>query len=496
LSGAPIGAIHFCSETEICRLAITGDEFMSSQLDLVIRNATAITATDSMRCDIGVCDGKITALADNLPEAHREIDAAGFLVLPGGIDSHCHIEQRSSTGLITADDFFTAGIAAACGGTTTLMPFVAPHRGQSLRNEFRRYLDRARQLSVVDFAFHIIVSDPTESMLEEELPEVIRQGCPSFKVYMTYDALKLTDRQILDVLALAKSEKLQVMVHAENSDAISWLTERLIREGKTTPRYHAVSRPQIVEREATHRIITLAELIDVPILIVHVSAKDALEQIQWARDRGRRVYAETCPQYLALSSEDLERPGFEGAKFICSPPLRDPADQAAIWDALASGLVQVFSSDHAPYRYQDPQGKQANGCNAPFNKVPNGMPGLETRLPILFSEGVNRGRIGIHTFVALAATNAAKLYGLYPRKGTIAVGSDADIVIWDPEREMTIHKDMLHDTMDYTPFECMQIKGWPITTISRGEILWTNGTVHANAGRGQFIGRQPGDSTL
>jgi dihydropyrimidinase len=462
---------------------------MSVVFDTIIRNGTVVTAADSILCDVGIRDGKIAALADRLEGGAHEVDAQRRLVLPGGIDSHCHIDQKSSTGLITADDFFTGGISAACGGTTTIIPFAAQHRGQSLRDVVRDYHQRAERKAFIDYAFHLIVSDPTEQVLSQELPELIAEGCSSFKVYTTYDALKLTDRQILDVLGLARREGAMVMVHAEHSDSIAWLTGRLVAGGKTSPRFHAASRPQLVEREATHRVIALAELVDVPILIVHVSGMEALEQIRWARSRGLKIYAETCPQYFLLTAKDMDKPGFEGAKYMCSPPPRSESDHEAIWLGLASGLIDVFSSDHAPYRFNDPMGKQAHGVDAPFNKVPSGVPGLETRLPLLFSEGVGKGRIDIQAFAALSSTNAARIYGLYPRKGTISVGSDADLAIWDPELEVTITKDALHDTMDYTPYEGMKVKGWPVMTLSRGEIIWAQGKVHGCAGRGVFIKR-------
>jgi len=464
---------------------------MSASFDLIIRNGMVVTAADRVRCDIGIRAGQIVALAESLQAPSQEtMDATGRLVLPGGIDSHCHIDQKSSTGLMTADDFYSGGVSAACGGTTTIIPFAAQHRGQSLRDVVRDYHKRAESRAFVDYGFHLIISDPTQEVLEKELPELIGQGCTSLKVYTTYDSLKLTDRQILEVLAVARREGAMVMVHAENSDAIAWTTERLLRAGQRAPRFHPASRPQIAEREATHRVIALAELVDVPILIVHVSGTEALEQIAWARSRGLKIYAETCPQYLLLTAADTDRPGFEGAKFMCSPPPREKVDQEAVWQGLTAGLVQVFSSDHAPYRYNDPQGKQAHGLNAPFTKVPNGIPGLETRLPLLFSEGVGRGRIDINTFVALTATNAARIYGLYPKKGTIAVGSDADLAIWDPEVEVTISKEALHDRMDYTAFEGVKVKGWPVVTIARGEVVWAQGEVQGNPGRGRFLKRE------
>jgi len=463
---------------------------MSTDLDLVIRGSTVVTAADTFRCDVGIRAGRIVALAGHLGPAAREIDATGLLALPGGVDSHCHIDQTSSTGLITADDFYTGGISAACGGTTTIIPFAAQHRGQSLTTVVEDYHRRALPKAFVDYAFHLIVSDPAERVMREELPALIAQGYTSFKIYMTYDALKLTDRQALDVLSLARREGALVMVHAENSDAIAWQTERLLAEGKTAPKFHPAARPPVVEREATHRAIALAELVDVPILIVHVSAADALDEIRRARRRGVRVFAETCPQYLVFTADDLDKPGFEGAKLMCSPPPRDLASQKALWLGLSTGVIDVFSSDHAPYRFDDPRGKKAFGESPPFSKVPNGVPSLEARLPVLFSEGVGKGRIDLNRFVALTATTPARIFGLYPRKGTIAVGADADIALWDPKKDVLIDRFTLHDRMDYTPFEGMKVRGWPVVTISRGEVIWANGEVLGEAGRGVFLGRE------
>jgi dihydropyrimidinase len=277
------------------------------------------------------------------------------------------------------------------------------------------------------------------------------------------------------------------MVHAENSDCIAWLTAELEKAGKTRPYFHAVSRPLAVEREGTHRAITMSEIVDVPILLVHVSGADAVEQIRWARGRGLHILAETCPQYLVLTSDHLDQPGFEGAKYVCSPPPRDAASQEAVWNGLASGVFQVVSSDHAAFRFDDPRGKKRHGIDAPFAKLPNGLPGVETRLPLLFSEGVSKGRIDLPTFVALAATNAAKLYGLYPRKGTIAVGSDADLAIWNKDREVVITNEILHHNCDYTPYEGMRVRGWPEVVISRGEVVVEEGKLLAQPGRGQFL---------
>ena len=297
----------------------------------------------------------------------------------------------------------------------------------------------------------------------------------------------ISPREILDVLALAKREGAMTMIHAENSDCIAWLTEKLELAGQTAPRFHAEARPAIAEREATHRAISLAEIVDVPMLVVHVSGRDAIEQIRHAQSRGLSVYAETCPQYLFLTADDLDLSGFEGAKQICSPPPRDKSNQEHVWRGLQNGTFHVFSSDHAPFRYDDAEGKKLHGEDASFAHVPNGIPGLETRLPLLFSEGVGKGRIPITRFVELTATNPAKIYGLYPRKGTIAVGGDADIVIWNPDKEVTIRNDELHHNVDYTPYEDMKVKGWPDTVISRGETIIANGILTAPSGRGHFL---------
>ncbi|HTY66300.1 MAG TPA: dihydropyrimidinase [Alphaproteobacteria bacterium] len=458
-----------------------------AEFDLVLRKAMIATAADTFSADIGITDGRVSALGATLGAGRREIDVTGRIVTPGGVDSHCHIEQKSGAGVMTADDFFTGTRSAACGGTTTIIPFAAQHRGMSMRQVVKDYHACAEPKACVDYAFHLILTDPTEQVLGQELPALIRDGYTSFKIYMTYDALKLDDRQILDVLSLARREGAFVMVHAENHEVISWLSERLISTGHTQPKFHAMAHVKTAEREATHRAISLAELVDVPILIVHVSSGEAIEQIRWAQGRGLKIYGETCPQYLFLTEDDLDRPGFEGAKYMCSPPPRDKANQESVWRGLCNGAFQVFSSDHAPYRYNDPEGKMKHGHHAHFKKVANGVPGLEVRLPLLFSEGVGTGRLSLNEFVALTATNAAKLYGLYPRKGTIAVGSDADLVVWDADREVTISQSLLHDAMDYTPYEGKKVKGWPAITFLRGEPVWEGGAFKGAAGKGQFL---------
>ena len=457
-----------------------------NRFDLVIRGGTVATAADTFPADVGIRDGRIVALAQDLGKGEDEIDAAGKLVLPGGIDSHCHIEQMSANGILCADDFYTGSVSAAFGGTTTIIPFAAQHRGQSLREVVEAYHGCAGPKAIVDYAFHLIISDPTARILGQELPALINDGYTSFKVYMTYDLLKLDDYQMLDVLSVARREGAMTMVHAENHDMIRWLTDRLLDGGYRTPRYHAVSHARIAESEATQRAIEIARLIDVPLLIVHVSGADAANAIRRAQELGLRIYGETCPQYLFLTAEDLDRNGMEGAKYCCSPPPRDAANQEHVWRGLANGTFQVFSSDHAPYRF-DESGKLAGGPDASFKSIANGVPGLELRLPLLFSEGVGRGRIDLNQFVALASTNAARLYGLYPRKGTIAIGADADLALWDPDREVTVRWDDLHDNVGYTPYEGRHITGWPATVLSRGRRIVDGGELLVERGSGRFL---------
>jgi len=456
--------------------------------DLTVRGGTVATAEETHRCDIGVRDGRIAAISPELPAGARDLDATGRLVLPGGVDSHCHVEQLSSTGKMCADDFYSATVSAAFGGTTTIVPFAAQHRGNSLIAVADDYARRAAEKAVIDYGFHLIISDPTPHALDSELPVLIGRGITSFKVYMTYDLLKLDDGQLLDVLAAADRERALVMVHAENHEIIRWIAKRLLARGRTSPRFHAVSHSPLAEAEATGRVIHLSRLLGVPVLIVHVSGIEAVRTIRAAQTLGVPVYAETCPQYLFLTAADSDKPGLEGAKFCCSPPPRDAESQEAVWRGLTDGTFQVFSSDHAPYRF-DESGKLPLGEKTTFKEMANGVPGLEVRLPLLFSEGVGSGRITLNEFVALTASNHARMYGLAPRKGTLAVGSDADLAVWNPDREVTLRAADMHDNVGYTPYEGRRVKGWPETVVSRGRVVVSEGRLHAPRGSGQFIAR-------
>ena len=459
-------------------------------LDLVIQGGTVATASDTFRADIGIRDGRIAALAERL-DGPEVIDAAGRLALPGGIEAHCHIEQESGMGLLAADDYRTGSISAAFGGNSCFVPFAAQHRGMTIRETLELY-DRRAAKSVIDYSYHLIVTDPTELAITKELPEAFARGITSFKVFMTYDLTRIDDAQFLDILTVAKAHGALTMVHAENNEMLKWMAKRLLDAGHVEPRYHAPSHPALAEEEAIFRGIALARLVDAPLLIVHVSTPGGAAIVRDARNAGAKIFAETCPQYLFLTAADLDRPGLEGAKYICSPPLRDPATQEVLWRHVQTGTLQLVSSDHAPYR-MDASGKFHAGNDPTFKQIANGMPGIEMRLPLLFSEGVNGGRITLNRFVELSSTNAARIYGLHPAKGTIAVGSDADIAIWDPGEEWTAGR--MHDATDYNPYEGRRLRGRPVTVLNRGRAIVDRGELMAAPGDGRFVARKPVDLT-
>jgi dihydropyrimidinase len=457
--------------------------------DTIIRGGTIATAADTFEADVGITGGKIAALAKGLKGARKVIDARGKYVLPGGIDSHVHISQPSGPGIVMADDFESATRSAAFGGNTTILPFCLQESGTPLRQTVNAYHRLAEGNCHVDVSFHLIISNPSEQVLGQELPALVKDGYTSFKVFMTYDGLALTDLQILETMAVAKETGALMMIHAENYDMIRFLTAKLEKEGATKPFFHAKSRPIPVEREATHRAITLAELSEVPLVVVHVSNREAMEEIRRAQAKGLKIKAETCPQYLVLTEDDLKGLNMEGAKYVCSPPPRDKASQIACWEGLQTGIFTLFSSDHCPFRYNDAQGKLAPKGKTSFRWVPNGIPGVAARAPILFSEGVSKGRIDINTFVAVTATNHAKTYGLYPQKGTIAIGSDADIAIWDPKKKVTINNANQHHGADYTPYEGIKVKGWPVLTMVRGHTVVKDGALVTTKPAGAYQAR-------
>jgi dihydropyrimidinase len=452
--------------------------------DLAVTGGTVLLPEGPERFDIGVRDGLIAWIGTDSVQARNTVDARGRLVLPGGVDSHCHMDQQPWQGRSTADDFRSGTLSALCGGNTTVLPFAMQMRGQSLRQIVDDYHERARSKAHIDYGFHLILGDPSPEVLTKELPQLIEEGCTSIKLYLTYEGLKLNDYEVLTVLELARREGVMIMVHAENDACIRWLTDRLLENRMTALRYHVTAHPAIGEREAAFRAISFAELIDTPILIVHVSSATVVEEVRRAQARGLPIFAETCPQYLFLCAEDIDTADMSGAKCVCSPPPRDRSNQPAMWRGILDGTLAVFSSDHSPWNYAD---KIAGGPGKPFTDVLNGIPGIETRLPLLFSAIHADGRLSLRQFVDITTTTPAKLYGLYPRKGVIAVGSDADLAIWDPDKVVTIRNEMLHHAVDHTPYEGMQVRGWPVVTISGGEVVYANGQVSSSAGRGRFL---------
>jgi len=462
-----------------------------SEYDLVIRGGTVVTASDTIKADVGIRSGRIVAVAENIEGGTKTVDASGLLVMPGGIDSHVHLAQPAFGGPAMADGFESGTRSAIAGGNTTVLPFALQPRGASLRASVVDYHKEAEGQSYCDYGFHLIISDPSPSVLCQELPALVEDGYTSFKVFMTYDDLVLNDRQILDVFDCARSCGALVMVHCEGYDAIRFMTQKLEAAGKTAPYYHAVSRPETVEREATHRAISHAQLTDVPIMVVHVSGREPMEQIRWAQQKGLKVYGETCPQYIALTADDMKGLNMDesGGKYVCSPPPRDHASWEAIWEGIRTGVFQTFSSDHCAFFYEGELGKLNPKARTSFRWVPNGIPGIETRLQILFSKGVVEGRISLNEFVALTSTNHAKIYGLYPKKGSIAPGFDADIVLWDPNRKETISQSLMHHGADYSPYEGLAVTGWPVMTILRGKVVMENGKILGTPGDGGFLKR-------
>ncbi|MGV0819396.1 dihydropyrimidinase [Martelella sp. AMO21009] len=464
-----------------------------ADFDLLIRNGTCVTAADTFNADIAVKGGKIVATGTDLGTAAKEIDASGLLVMPGGIDSHVHIAQPSAPGSPQmADGFETGTRSAIAGGTTTVIPFALQSRGENLREAVAAYHEKARGQSYCDYGFHLIITDPTPQALGQDLPGLVESGYTSFKVFMTYDDMVLNDRELLDVFDCARDCKALVMVHCEGYDAIRFMTEKLEKAGKTAPYYHGVSRPEVVEREAAHRAISHAQLVDVPIMIVHVSGRETMEQIRWAQQKGLKIYGETCTQYIALTADDMK--GFNmdetGGKYVCSPPPRDRDSWDAIWEGIRGGVFSTFSSDHCPFFFDGPDGKMSGKGKTSFRWVPNGIPGVENRMQVFFSKGVSEGRISLNEFVALTSTNHAKMYGLYPKKGSIAPGFDADLVLWDANREETITQTGMHHGADYTPYEGLKAKGWPVMTILRGKTVCEDGKITGSLGDGEFLPRK------
>ncbi|KAJ5669257.1 hypothetical protein N7462_010327 [Penicillium macrosclerotiorum] len=479
------------------------------KLDTIVKNGLIATEGGVLPAgqSIGISQGKISIIGYNLPQNSETkiIDAEGAYITPGGVDSHVHLAQKNAP---TGDSWETGTRSAIAGGTTTVLAFASQTKEMtSLFPVLEEYHGKSRGQAYCDYGFHFVLTNPTETILHNELPLIAKQeGITSVKLYMTYPLYKLSDRQLLETMLACRSLGLTTMIHAENGDMIEFLIEGLEKNQNTAPFFHAISSPKVAEDEASYRAIRLAELVDAPVLLVHVSADGAMKHIRESQTKLLPIHAETCPHYLFLLSEKLaceEHDAFHGAKGVCSPPLRhNVEDLEALWKGIANGTFTVFSSDHAPSKYDHPQGKKSGIINGipKFSKIPKGIPGIETRLSLLFSESEaclpkSQARLSLARFVQLTSGNPAKLYGL-PQKGSIMPGYDADLVIWHPQNqgERTISQDYLHHGVDYTPFEGMRVRNWPRFTILRGEVVWSadENCVTGVKGFGQFLKRENG----
>lgn len=457
------------------------------RFDTVIRNGTVVTATDTYLADVAILGGRIAAIGKDLPieNAGSVIDATGRYVMPGGIDVHTHLDMPFG-GTTSADDFETGTIAAAFGGTTTLIDFAIQYKGQTLHQAFDTWMKKASGKAVTDYSFHCIITELADAQLQE-MKTLVREGVPTFKLFMAYPGVfMLDDASIFRAMGAAANSGGMICMHAENGGAIDVIVQRALAEGKRAPKYHALTRPTTAEAEATSRSIALAEMAGAPVYIVHLSCNEALEKVREARDRGLPTYAETCPQYLYLSLENMDAPGFEGAKYVFTPPLREKWHQEKLWQGLAKDDLQVVSTDHCPFCYKE----QKELGKDDFTKIPNGGPGIEHRLSLVYSGGVHGKRFSPNRFVQLVSTAPAKLFGLYPRKGAVAIGSDADIVVFDPNEEQTISAKTHHMRVDYSMFEGIRVKGVPKTVLSRGRTIIEKGKFVGKPGAGEFLKRE------
>lgn len=456
-----------------------GDTLVS-KFPFVIKGGTVATADVTYKADIAVAEGRISAIAETLA-GQREYDASGYLVLPGGIDNHVHVEQNGANYGVHTDTFRSASASAAAGGTTTFVAHARQIKGESLEASVRDYETKA-QGSVIDYAFLMLVTDPTDIVLGQELPRLVADGHRVIKIFMTGERSGVDDMQILRILQRAKEFNCLVCVHAENHAATRWLTDRMVAENKRHPKYHVETKPPRVEREAVARIIYLAELVGQPILIFHLSVPEAAMEVEAARQRGAMVWAETCPQYLVLSDSILDRDEMDALRFVYGPPQRSEAARRKLWTHVADGSIGIVSSDHCPFSLDGAGGKREAYRKHGIAGVAPGIPGLETRMPLIYSEGVVGGRLSINRFVELTATEPARRFGLYPRKGSISVGADADLVVWDPRQTRIIRNEDLHHLVDYTPYEGMTVTGWPRATFVRGELVHERGRIMREGG--------------
>ena len=450
----------------------------------LIKNGTVVTSAEMVVADVLIDGERIAAVGSGLGDADSVIDATDRLVMPGGIDVHTHMELPFG-GTFASDDFATGTRAAAFGGTTTIVDFAVQGFGETLSQGLDNWLEKAEPKSHIDFGLHLIVREISEGILKE-MDAMIERGVPSFKLFMAYPGVfMLDDASIFRAMSRTADNGGLVMLHAENGGAIDVLVQRYLAEGKTAPINHGLTRPSSMEGEATHRAIALAELAEVPVYIVHLSAKEALDAVREGRDRGVHAYAETCPQYLYLTMEDMARPGFEGAKYVCSPPLRPREHQAELWKGLVLDDLQVVSTDHCPFDYKDQKILGAND----FSAIPNGLPGVEDRYTLLWDGGVATGQITPMRFVELIATAPARMFGLHPKKGTLSPGADADVVVFDPAKRRVLSASTHHMRVDYSCYEGREVMGAPEVVLQRGRVLVEHGEFHGKPGDGKFLAR-------
>ena len=454
-------------------------------MSVLIKNGHIFTAVDSYVADILVDEGKIRTIGIDLSaDDAKTIDATGKYVIPGGIDPHTHLDFPFG-GTVSSDDFSTGTIAAAVGGTTSIVDFVVQQRGQSLTEALEIWHQKAGGQAVVDYGFHMIIQDLPDHRLPE-MDEMVRQGVTSFKMFMAYrGAVMVDDDTIFKAMVRAADNGALICLHAEHGHMIDVLVQEALAQGNTAPRFHASTRPPVTEAEATHRAIRMAEIAGAPVYFVHLSCAEALQEVQTARARQKYVYAETCPHYLTLDNSMYDQEGFEGAKYVLTPPLRDKWHQEELWQGLRRNDLQVVSTDHCAFRFSDQKTLGAND----FSKIPNGGPGIENRLSLLYTHGVASGLMDLNRLVEIYSTTPAKLFGLFPRKGTIAVGSDADIVVFDPDAEAVISAQTHHMNVDYNLYEGMAVKGVPEVVIANGQVLVKDGKYTGVSASGRFLKR-------
>jgi dihydropyrimidinase len=455
-------------------------------MGLLIRNGTVVSADKTFAADVRIEGETIKEVRPGIPAegGHEVVDATGMLLLPGGIDAHTHLDMPFG-GTTSSDDFETGTRAAAIGGTTTIVDFAIQARGTKMRDALDTWWKKAESKACIDYGLHMIVTDLPDAGLED-MDDMVREGVASFKLFMAYpNVLMVDDATIFRALQQTSKNGALICMHAENGSVIDVIVRQALAEGKTAPIYHALTRPTVAEAEAVHRAIALAEIAGVPIYIVHLSSEDALNQVREARDRGLPAFAETCPQYLLLSIDNMNLPGFESAKYVFTPPLRDKENLPKLWDGLKSDHLQVVSTDHCPFCFED---QKALG-KGDFTKIPNGGPGIENRLQLLHHHGVGAGKITLNRFVEIVSTAPARIFGMFPKKGAIAAGSDADIVVWNPKAEHLISAKTHHMRVDYSMFEGFRVQGNARQVFSRGELVVDDGQYVGRAGRGQYLRR-------